>query len=230
MLENIPTYVTLVFLLAAAYTLFCLYKASLHSKKLLLIIIPYLIIQGTLAYVGFYKNFDAMPPRALLLLLPTLGFITSLFCTRRGKEFIDHLDMRWMTLLHIVRIPVELCLYWLFLAKTIPEIMTFDGQNFDILAGVTAPITYILFFIKKKISHNILLAWNILFTLVLLNIIITALLSAPLPFQQIAFEQPNMAIVYFPFNWLACFIAPAALFSHFVAIRRLMFTHHTDVY
>ena len=74
---------------------------------------------------------------------------------------------------------------------------------------------------KKKLSTKGLLIWNIAFALVLLNIIFTAILSAPFPFQQIAFDQPNLGIAYFPFNWLACFVAPAALFSHFVAIRRL---------
>ncbi|TAH22438.1 MAG: hypothetical protein EAZ08_00730 [Cytophagales bacterium] len=41
--------------------------------------------------------------------------------------------------LNIVRIPVEIILFWLFVNKAIPELMTFEGRNLDIIAGITAP-------------------------------------------------------------------------------------------
>jgi len=48
------------------------------------------------------------------------------------------------------------------------------------------------------------------------------MLSAPSPIQKIAFEQPNIAILYFPFCWLPTFIVPIVLFSHLVAVRKLV--------
>jgi len=44
-----------------------------------------------------------------------------------------------------------------------------------------------------------------------------------LPFAQLfAFDQPNIAILYFPFVWLPSFIVMTVLFSHLISIRRLV--------
>jgi len=55
----------------------------------------------------------------------------------------------------------------------------------------------------------------------LLNIVTTALLAAPTPFQRFAFDQPNVAVLYFPFVWLPACVVPIALLAHLVAIWRL---------
>jgi hypothetical protein len=67
-----------------------------------------------------------------------------------------------------------------------------------------------------------ILVWNFICLALLANIVINALLSTPFPFQQFAFDQPNIAILYFPFNWLPTFIVPVVLFGHLLSIRRLM--------
>jgi len=99
--------------------------------------------------------------------------------------------------------------------------MTFEGRNFDILAGLSTPFIAYFGFTKKTIGRKFLLAWNIICLLLLLNIVVNAILSAPFVFQQFAFDQPNIAILYFPFVWLPGFIVPVVLFSHLVLIRRL---------
>jgi hypothetical protein len=72
------------------------------------------------------------------------------------------------------------------------------------------------------LNEKIIAAWNIVCLVLLINIVITAILSAPFAFQKLAFEQPNVAILYFPFVWLPCCIVPIVLFSHLVAIRRFI--------
>jgi len=100
--------------------------------------------------------------------------------------------------------------------------MTFSGRNFDILAGITAPIIYFVCFRDSAISNRLLLLiWNFISLLLLLNIVINAILSLPFPFQQFAFDQPNIAVLYFPFTWLPSCIVMAVLFSHLIAISRL---------
>ena len=105
--------------------------------------------------------------------------IIFLFNSTKGKLFIDSLNIEKLTILHIIRVPVEIVLFWLFLQKTIPQLMTFEGRNFDILAGITAPIIYYFVFVKKTLSKKTLLIWNIVCLILLLNIVINALLSAP---------------------------------------------------
>jgi hypothetical protein len=123
---------------------------------------------------------------------------------------------------HIIRIPVEIVLFWLFLNKTIPQLMTFEGRNFDILSGLTAPFTYYFGFVKQNLSRNMLLIWNFICLGLLINIVANAALSIPTPFQQFGFEQPNIAVLHFPFVWLPGCLVPMVLFAHLVNIRQLL--------
>ena len=112
----------------------------------------------------------------------------------------------------MVRIPVELILFSLFAYGVIPQLMTFEGRNFDIVAGITAPAIAYWGFTKKIIGSRWILLWNFISLGLLLNIVINAILSAPFPFQQFAFDQPNTAVLYFPFVLLPAFIVPVVLF------------------
>ena len=100
--------------------------------------------------------------------------------------------------------------------------MTFTGRNFDILAGLTAPLIAYFGIQKNKLSSKVILIWNFLSLALLINIVINAVLSAPFSFQQFAFDQPNIAVLYFPFVYLPGFIVPAVLFGHLVSIRRIL--------
>ncbi len=121
-----------------------------------------------------------------------------------------------------MRIPVEIVLFWLFQNKAIPELITFEGRNFDIIAGITAAIIAYFGFTKQTINRNILLIWNFICLGLLINIVVNALFSAPSPIQKFAFEQPNIAILNFPFCWLPTFIVPIVLFGHLASIRQLL--------
>lgn len=100
--------------------------------------------------------------------------------------------------------------------------MTFEGSNFDMLSGLSAPVIYYFGYIKKNLNKRIILIWNVICLGLLINIVITAILSSPFPFQQFAFDQPNIAVLYFPFIWLPCCIVPLVLLSHLAAIRQLL--------
>ncbi|MFC3880071.1 hypothetical protein ACFOSV_07785 [Algoriphagus namhaensis] len=128
--------------------------------------------------------------------------------------------MQFSTFLHAVRLPVEIVLYGLFTHQMIPELMTFEGRNFDILMGITAPIIGWLV-IKKNINKKILLAWNVIGLCLVLFILGNGILSAELPFQQFGFEQPNRAINYFPFVLLPATIVPIVIWTHLIDILKL---------
>ncbi len=100
--------------------------------------------------------------------------------------------------------------------------MTFEGRNFDILSGLTAPIIAWLAFRNGKTNPPLLIVWNIFALLLLINIVTNAVLSIPAPFQQMAFEQPNRAVLYFPFVCLPALVVPIVLFSHLASFRQLL--------
>ena len=100
--------------------------------------------------------------------------------------------------------------------------MTFEGRNFDILAGISAPFIAYFAFKENEIKQKLLLIWNIIGLGLLLNIVVNAFLSAPSPLQLFAFDQPNIAILNFPISFLPTVMVPIVLFGHLVSIRRLI--------
>lgn len=221
-MEKLPIYVNIAFALITAITVLFFYIATNHSKAVLMIILLWLALQSVVALSGFYTVTSTVPPRFLLLVLPPLALIIILFFTRGGRRFIDSSNIKILTVLHTIRLPIELVLVWLFVNKTIPEIMTFQGRNFDILSGITAPLVYYFGFVKRRLKTKIILAWNFICLLLLINIVAIAILSAPFPFEKFGFGQPNIALLYFPFVWLPSCIVPVVLFSHLAAIRQLL--------
>jgi hypothetical protein len=161
-----------------------------------------------LAQSRFFMNTTAVPPRFLLVILPPIIFIIALFLTRPGRAFVDQLPLPTLTYLNTIRIPVELTLYGLFIYHQIPELMTFEGRNFDILSGITAPLAGYWAGKNRPADRQKLLIWNLLALLLLLNIVTYAVLSAPLPMQQFAFDQPNVGVLKFPFVGLPGVVVP----------------------
>lgn len=232
MIENLPTYISLIFALTTVATLMLFYlavkKSALEttSKKattILFCLTIWLTIQAVLALKNIYNSdTTSIPPKILLFgILPPIITIILLFATPKGRQFIDTLSLTNITYLNIVRIPVEVTLLWLFLNRAIPQLMTFEGRNFDIIAGITSPFIAYFGLTKGKLSRQLILVWNFICLSLLLNILINALFSAPSPLQKFAFDLPNIAILNFPFSWLPTFIVPIVLFGHLTSIRQL---------
>jgi len=220
--ENLPIYISLVFGITTFITVLLFYKASRFSKITIIILFAWLALQSILGLSGFYTITNTIPPRFLLLVLPPALFIIGLFLTARGRKYLDNLDLKTLTVLHVIRIPVEFVLFWLFLNKAVPELMTFEGRNFDVFSGISALFIFYFGFIKNKISKKIILLWNILCLGLLFNIVTLAILSAPFPFQKLSFDQPNIAVLYFPFVWLPCCVVPLVLAAHLASIRQII--------
>jgi hypothetical protein len=218
-MNQLPFYVNALFIACVLTTLGFLYKASRGNAVFVGACLLWCILQFALSMGGFYLKFDAVPPRFLLMVAPPMAVILISFFTTKGRRFFDSMDIAWLTLLHTIRIPVEIVIFYFFKFGLAPIEMTFEGRNFDILSGITAIIVYYLFFIRKNLSKKALIVWNILCLALLVNIVANAVLSAPTPFQQMAFEQPNIAIFMAPFNLLPAFIVPAVLLSHLVSLR-----------
>lgn len=222
-----PVWLALLFGLITAITVVFFYVAirkAMPAKApfVLLGLLVWLALPGVLASQDFFTKFDAMPPRLMLVLVPTIGLSVALFLLPAGRQFYDALPLQTLTYLHIIRIPVEFVLFQLFINHQIPEMMTFEGSNFDILSGITAPIVAYVAFQQHRLTPRWLLVWNVVCLGLLLTILTIAILSFPVPFQQLNFDQPNVGVAKFPFIWLPGFVVPVVGLSHVIAIRQLI--------
>ncbi|MEN8928107.1 MAG: hypothetical protein ABF242_09135 [Flavobacteriales bacterium] len=218
---DLPIFLSILFIACTLFTLIILYAASNKSKNVLITSLVWLGLQGVLSYGLFYTDTTTLPPKFAFAIVPTLIFMGFLFFTKSGKEYIQSINLKTLYLVHVVRIPVEFGLLGLAIYKAIPFLMTFEGVNFDIFAGITAPLIILGYFVKNWFSDKLVLIWNVVCLGLLLAIIVNAVLSVQSPLQTQGFDQPNIAILHFPYNWLASYIVPVVIFAHSVSIKRV---------
>jgi len=212
MIENLPNWINLIFILTTIATIGFFHFSNDKPKLLTSLIIIWSILHSILAYYGFYQNMQAIPPRFGLILIPTTLIIIYSLLPKQRNYILEKRNTKVSTFLHVVRLPVEIVLMQLFIHKMVPELVTFEGRNFDIIMGITAPIIGFLY-LKQWLGKKGLLIWNIIGLCLVLFILFNGILSAELPFQQFGFEQPNKAIGYFPFILLPATVVPIVVCS-----------------
>jgi len=192
------------------------------SRTFLIVAISWTILQSILGLKGFYQDTETLPPRIMPFgIFPTLLAMVITFLTNKGRAFIDNINLKTLTYFHSIRIPVEVVLTLLFYQGLISVYMTWEGTNFDLFSGLTAALVAYIAFRTGTTNKKLLLWWNVLCLLLLFNVVVTAVFALPSPFQKISLDQPNIAVLYFPFNLLPTIIVPTVLFGHLVAIRQL---------
>ncbi|SEJ22994.1 hypothetical protein SAMN05216327_107223 [Dyadobacter sp. SG02] len=226
-MNNLPTFLPAFFIAIVVATWIMLYQATRAPKFMWFLALVWMPVQIALSAKGFYLDTTSLPPHFALAIIPPVLFILYLAVFQR-RTLIENSSLKYLTLLHTVRIAVELALLFLFRMGEIPRLMTFEGSNPDILSGITAPLLWIGYR-RGIIGHKGLLIWNAACLGLLLNIVVRAILSAPTPFQQFAFDQPNTGLLKAPFVLLPAFIVPAVLFSHVAAILKLAGSNVTSL-
>ena len=187
----------------------------------LLFLVVWLIFTMLIASSGFLNEYNKMPPHLLLLVLPPFLFILVLFKAKQFTDLTEQFNVFWLVYAQSFHILMEFILWLLYRNHLIPVQMTFEGRNFDILIGVSAPLVAYFCFVKKTWSPKIALAWNFAGIALLVNIVVVAILSTPYPFRYFMNEPANTIVFSFPFIWLPSFVVPFAFLLHFIAIRRL---------
>lgn len=202
------------FLIISFLSLLLFYFGIGKDKMLLSVFLTWQIIVGIIAS---FKNFENKPNLFPLVILGTL--LLTFFTLKRIDK--QKLNTKILLSVHILRIPVELVLFQLFLQNKIPNLMTFKGWNFDILIGISA-LVILLYQLtsKRKINRQFLIVWNVIGIVFLMFIVSLAILSSPLPIQQFAFDQPNIGLLEFPFCFLPSCIVPIVLMSHILLIKK----------
>lgn len=208
---------SLAFTVITILSMVCIYFATSRNKRVLLLYVSWAGIIGMLSYNQFFQNADSMPPRMLFALLPALGLTVVVY--RIVK--IHAIDIKWLIGVNVLRFPIELILFQLYEEGMIPQRMTFEGLNWDILSGISAVILMTMYF-KHILSTKGVVIWNFVALLLLMAIICLAILSVPSPFQLFDFDQPNIAVLYYPFTWLPAVVVPIVLLSHLLIFKKLI--------
>jgi hypothetical protein len=143
------------------------------------VLIGWAIVISALGISGFFQDFTSFPPRFMIVLVVPLITLLVITFSKTTAEILKHVPVKYIIGLQVFRVFVEILLWVLFLQNIAPVQMTFEGRNFDVLAGITAPLAA-YFLVNNRIG---LIIWNILGLCLLINIVSIAVLSLPTPFR-----------------------------------------------
>jgi hypothetical protein len=92
----------------------------------------------------------------------------------------------------------------------------------DVLVGLAAvSVAVVLRKRGEQHARPMVLTWCAFGILDLVVAVATGFLSAPSPLQQLAFDDPNAAIVSYPFVLIPTFLVPVSIMLHVYVIARL---------
>jgi hypothetical protein len=194
-------------------------KRRLFARTLVALMVWILFI-SILSIMGFFSDFSGFPPKIGIVLVVPLVTILFITFSRTLKQIVQSIPPQNLIRLQTFRIAVELLLWALFLQNLLPIQMTYEGRNFDVLTGITAPI--IAFLITRTASRKLIIVWNVLGLSLLINIVGIALLSLPTPFRVFMNEPANTIVAVFPFVWLPGLLVPLAYGLHFFSLRQTL--------
>lgn len=236
-MDSTPYYPAITFIACIFTTFGFLYyaitQASQAKDNTGIIFSTYTIIWTFLLIVLSSQNFFAhfeMPPRLILFVLAPLTVIITLFSFQKSRQFIARMPITTLTYIHIVRVPVEIVLWWLYTYGVVSEAMTFQGINYDIVSGISAPFAGLFLVGMRSKSRLAAILWNVIAMVLLFNIVITSVRATPYFYNPQVFDQPNLAIFHFPYLMLPLFIVPAVLFCHLASLYQLIFIPAKEEY
>lgn len=209
-----------IFLLTVLAVAAALVGAAEQRTGALVAAAAWLGFSALLAGSGWLANFAAMPPHFFAFMLPTFVATLALGFSRVGTGMSERLGFGALIGFQVFRVPVEWVLFALHRDGVVPVQMSFEGWNFDVLTGLSAPLVAGLA-VRGRIGRRGLLAWNWAGLALLANIVTIAVLSTPTPLRVFWNEPANTFVAGWPWIWLPGFLVPAALLGHLVALRKL---------
>jgi hypothetical protein len=198
-------------------------RDAASSKTLALMIVGaltvWLAFTAALATSGVLAVWTSRPPRWPFVPLTALVAVLAFARTSFARGLINHAPPTWAIGAQTFRVGVELAIFALHEAGRAPVQVTFEGRNYDILVGLSAPLVAWLVF-RKRVSPAIIVLWNVLALAILANTVATIATSTPGPLHRDWPGQPFVAIATWPVIWLPAFLAPLAVFFHAVSLRQ----------
>ena len=185
-------------------------------------IIVWVITLTVLSVSGFFYEFSMFPPRVVIVLIIPLLTIIFLTFSKSLTVILSGIPAQWLVYIQSFRIVVEILLWMLFMDNLLPVQMTFEGRNWDILVGITAPFIGYLCFHGNRYRRNLAIVWNVLGLLLLLNILIIAVLSMPTSIRLFMNEPANTIVATFPFVFLPGILVPVAYTMHIFSLKQLI--------
>lgn len=193
--------------------IFAIFKFNIQ-RKYLIALISYLILFGAVVKSEWLETH--VIPGTPLLFFSVIAMAFYFAFSEFGTTLAHSCSFSILVGLQSFRFFLELLLHHWSEIGTIPQTMTWTGQNWDILTGIFALGSI------PWLNRNLKLVWcvQILGSLLLFNVIRVALLSMPLPFSW-QLENPLQLIFHLPYAFIGPLFVGFALNLHLVGFIKL---------
>lgn len=178
-------------------------------------------LTAAIAQSGALSVFESLPPR--LMMLPMSALVVLVVVTRGAtfRRLLAATPPAWPVALMSFRVVVELMIWQLYKSGAMPRQMTFEGRNFDVLVGLSAPvIAHGL--ANGRLGRRAAILWNVAGLALLLNVVVIAVTSVPGPTRLDWGGEPLTIVATAPFVWLPAFLVPVAVFGHVSSLRQVL--------
>jgi hypothetical protein len=200
-------------IVVAACIVVLLAKAGASPLRAGIVVTAVMAVELSLAASGVLADWNHVPPPMMLVVG---GAILIAVVTAR---VVDRLSFALIIGYQSFRLPLELVMHRAASIGLMPEQMSFSGWNFDIVTGTLAiPVAWLA--ARGRVSDGLIRAWNIIGTLLLVNIVGIAVASLPM-FAAFGPDRLNTWVAHAPYIWLPGVLVPAALFGHLVTWRKI---------
>jgi hypothetical protein len=182
-------------------------------------VLAWLLITAIVAASGVLRRFEMTPPPFALLAL-AIGIVgIAVPCSSLGTLLVRGLPLWALVGFQVFRFPLELLMHQAYVEGLMPVQMSYSGQNYDIVSGITAGVLG-WWLGRGRVPRWVVATWNILGFVLLVNIVTIAVVSTPLV-RWFGNERLNTFVTYPPFVWLPAVLVVAALMGHILVWRRL---------
>ncbi|MFT4704505.1 MAG: hypothetical protein ACI81R_002210 [Bradymonadia bacterium] len=192
-----------------------------HVGRAAAIIATWLTLHAMVATSGVLEIVSPIPAIVPYLAL-TIGAALFLAFGAVGKSMIA-LPLWVLVACQGFRVPVELILHALYTAGQLPIQMTWEGRNIDVLSGFFGLTVLLVALARRRMAEpvprRLLLLFNVVGFVLLLNVVHIALLSAPLPIRTYMNDPPVLLLFHVPYNWIVGVHVFSAMVYHLLFFR-----------
>lgn len=213
----------LFFIFAACFGAWILKGLARQSKRTSQIVLLWWVLVGMFAASGLLVSNETEWPRLMLVILPTFALVFWICFSQTGHHLALYYSQATLIGSQVFRVLVETFLVFMNEQGFLPRMMTWHGQNYDLLTGLSAPL--MVFILTRtpspKMRWRLIFYWNLFGLALLANVIVRGFLNAPTPWRHFFDDVPNTALMVFPYVYLASIFVAVAVGLHLLSLRKL---------
>ena len=179
----------------------------------------WIAIVSALAFSGLLLPGDGPPVPFVLMMVSLVVLGVTFPRSAIGDRLARGAALSSLVGFQSFRFPLELVMHRAYEEGLMPEQMSYSGQNFDIVTGITALVLGLGLMITR-VPRGVILAWNVMGLILLANIVGVAILSTPV-FAYFGPDRLNVWVMRMPYTLLPAVMVLAALAGHLIIFRAL---------